>query len=73
MHLDLSPTPVATATLPSGSGAALPLSCHLRTEEKHDNASELRKWMASTIHRLKNRGKSPLARAAEKQQIRANC
>ena len=28
------------------------------TSEKHDSASELRKWMASTIHRLKNRGKS---------------
>ncbi|CAJ1365368.1 unnamed protein product [Effrenium voratum] len=28
------------------------------TSEKHEQAAELRKWMAATIHRLKNRGKS---------------
>ena len=27
-------------------------------QEKHEQAAELRKWMAATIHRLKNRGKS---------------
>ena len=43
---------------PSDNNKQQNLRCFQQHQEKHDSASELRKWMASTIHRLKNRGKS---------------